>query len=142
MLAKSHWQQLIPHAGAMCLLETVVAWDDLRIHARADSHRDPHNPLREVARLHAVHLCEYAAQAMAIHGGLCAQRDAAHAPPGLLVALHAVTLHVPRIDDLPGALDVHAEQLLAGAAGTHYAFRVEHAGHVLAEGRAAIMHAV
>jgi predicted hotdog family 3-hydroxylacyl-ACP dehydratase len=133
------WRELIPHRGAMCLLDAVVACDDARIHLRAVSHRDPGNPLRSDDRLRAVHLCEYGAQAMAVHGGLLARRNGNVAAPGLLVALRGVQLHVERIDDLAGALDVHAEQLAAGAGGWQYAFRVEHAGRVLAAGRAMVM---
>ena len=55
-------------------------------------------------RLRAVHLCEYGAQAMAVHGGLLARAAGGRAKPGLLVALRAVELHVARIDDLPGVL--------------------------------------
>ena len=139
MLDKSHWQHLIPHRGAMCLLDVVVEWDESRIHATACSHRDPENPLRADGVLHALNLCEYGAQAMAVHGGLLAQRDGNTAAPGLLVSLREVKLTVARIDDLPGDLDVHAQRLLAGVAAMQYAFRVEHAGVVLAAGRAAVM---
>ncbi|MBS0440057.1 MAG: phosphotransferase [Proteobacteria bacterium] len=138
-LAKSQWEHLIPHRGAMCLLDAVVAWDDERIHARAASHRDPENPLRADGRLHAVNLCEYGAQAMAVHGGLIARRDGNVAVPGLLVSLREVKLHVARIDDLGGDLDVRARRLMTGADAMQYAFRVEHAGVPLAEGRAAVM---
>ncbi len=123
----------------MCLLDTVVAWDESRIHVNAISHRDPANPLRSDGRLRSLHLCEYGAQAMAIHGGLLAQRDGRVAAPGLLVSLRAIKLHVARIDDLPGDLAVHAEKLLDGGASWQYGFRVERAGAVLAEGRAAVM---
>ena len=139
MLARDRWQHLIPHRGAMCLLDLVVAWDDARLHARTGSHRAADNPLRSDARLRAVHLCEYAAQAMAVHGGLVAQRAGRVAAPGYLVALRAVTLHVDRIDELAGALEVHVEKLLDGGGSWQYAFRVEHAGAPLAEGRAAII---
>ena len=139
MLDKSHWQNLIPHRGAMCLLDTVIDWDDARIHATARSHRDPENPLRADGVLHALNLCEYGAQAMAVHGGLLAQRDGNTAAPGLLVSLREVKLHAVRIDDLPGDLDIHAQRLLAGVEAMQYGFRVEHAGVVLAEGRAAVM---
>jgi predicted hotdog family 3-hydroxylacyl-ACP dehydratase len=141
MYPKSAWQHLIPHRGTMCLLDGVVGWDDAHIHASAVSHRDAANPLRRDGMLRSVHLCEYGAQAMALHGGLLAARDGAVARPGLLVSLRAVKLLVARIDDLPGALDVHAQQLLAGETGWQYAFRIEHAGVLLAEGRAAVMHA-
>ena len=139
MLDKSRWQGLIPHSGAMCLLDAVVDWNEGRIHARAVSHRDPRNPLRADGCLHAVNLCEYGAQAMAVHGGLLARSDGNTAVPGLLVSLREVKLYVARIDDLTGDLDVHAQRLLAGAEAMQYAFRIEHAGNLLAEGRAAVM---
>lgn len=137
--AKSDWASLIPHREAMCLLEEVVAWDAERIHARSDTHRDPAHPLRSDGKLRAVHLCEYGAQAMAVHGGLLARAAGERAAPGFLVSLRAVDLHVERFDDLPGPLDVHAERLLGGDGGWQYAFRVEHAGAVLASGRAAVI---
>ncbi|HET6545619.1 MAG TPA: phosphotransferase [Rhodanobacteraceae bacterium] len=139
MIPKSDWAALIPHRGAMCLLDAVVAWDETRIHAMADSHRRSDNPLRSDNRLRALHACEYGAQAMAIHGGLDARAAGAIAAPGLLVSLRAVALERARIDDLPGPLDVHAERLLGGKDGWQYAFRVEHAGMLIASGRATVM---
>jgi predicted hotdog family 3-hydroxylacyl-ACP dehydratase len=68
-------EQLIPHAGGMCLLERVLAFDDTGLHAQSDAHRDPAHPLRRDGRLSALHLCEYGAQAMAVHGGLLAARE-------------------------------------------------------------------
>jgi len=139
MLTKQQWQYLIPHEAAMCLLDAVVAWDATCIHATAVSHRDPANPLRSDDILRAVNLCEYGAQAMAIHGGLLAQRDSRAAAPGLLVSLRVVKLYAARVDDLSGELDVHAEKLLDGGASWQYAFRVEHNARLLAQGRAAVM---
>jgi predicted hotdog family 3-hydroxylacyl-ACP dehydratase len=139
MRAKPPWQSLIPHQGAMCLLDDVIAWDDARIHACAISHRDRSNPLCSGGRLHAVHLCEYGAQAMAVHGGLLAQRDGRIARPGLLASLRAVTLQVARIDDLPGRLDVVAEKLVQGESAWQYAFAISHAGQILAQGRATVV---
>jgi predicted hotdog family 3-hydroxylacyl-ACP dehydratase len=130
---------LVPHQGAMCLWDEVPAWDDRSIHARAHNHRDPAHPLRSGGRLRAVHLCEYGAQAMAVHGGLLARANGGVAKPGLLVALRGVELHVARIDDLPGALECRAQMLTDGDGGWQYAFRIVHADTLLAEGRAAVM---
>jgi predicted hotdog family 3-hydroxylacyl-ACP dehydratase len=138
-LPKSDWAMLIPHQGAMSLLDEVVAWDATRVHARSGSHRHPDHPLRSDGRLRAVHLCEYGAQAMAVHGGLVARAAGESAAPGFLVSLRAVELQVARIDDLPGALEVHAERLLGGDGSWQYAFRVLHGGDLLALGRAAVM---
>ena len=139
-LPKSDWAHLIPHAGAMCLLDEVLDWDDTRLHARSASHRSADNPLRADGVLHAVNLCEYAAQAMALHGALRARAaGVTQARPGMLVALREVALNADRIDDLPGRLHVHVECLLALADSLQYAFRVEHHSDLLATGRAAVV---
>jgi predicted hotdog family 3-hydroxylacyl-ACP dehydratase len=130
---------LVPHGGAMCLWDAVVAWDAQRIALRSDGHRDPTHPLRSGNQLRAVHLCEYGAQAMAVHGGLLARERGGVAPPGMLVALRGVELHCARIDDLPGPLDCEAEALIAGDDAQQYRFTIRHRGTLLAEGRAAVM---
>ena len=130
---------LVPHQGAMCLWDEVVAWDERSIQLRACNHRDPTHPLRTGGQLRAVHLCEYGAQAMAVHGGLRARATGGIARPGLLVALRAVELHVARIDDLAGPLECSADMLADGDSGWQYAFHIRHGGTTLAEGRAAVM---
>ena len=130
---------LVPHQGPMCLWDEVVAWSADTIRLRAHNHRDPAHPLRRAGRLHALHLCEYGAQAMAVHGGLLARARDAVAAPGLLVALRGIVLHATRLDDLPGALECEAQALVQGEGGQQYAFRISHAGAVLAEGRAAVV---
>jgi predicted hotdog family 3-hydroxylacyl-ACP dehydratase len=130
---------LIPHQLGMCLLDGVQAWDDTTLHAVSGSHRHPANPLRRDGRLSALHLCEYGAQAMAVHGGLLAARAGGRAKAGMLVSLRGVELRCERIDTLPGRLDVHATLLQAGEASQQYEFRIEHAGELLASGRAAVM---
>ena len=130
---------LVPHQGAMCLWQEVVEHDAERVRLRTDSHRDPSNPLRSDGRLRALHLCEYGAQAMAVHGGLLGRASGAPVRAGMLVALRGVALHVARIDDLAGALEGEATLLANGADSQQYAFRILHAGTLLAEGRAAVM---
>lgn len=139
MLARKDIEGLVPHAGAMCLWDEVIAWGAHRITLRAHNHRDPAHPLRSGDRLRAVHLCEYGAQAMAVHGGLLARATGGAAAPGMLVALRNVVLHVARIDDLRGALECEAEALVLSDSGQQYAFRITHASVVLAEGRAAVL---
>ena len=132
-------QALIPHQGAMCLWDEVVAWDAQRIRLRAHNHRDGAHPLRSDGQLRAVHLCEYGAQAMAVHGGLRAHASGGAARPGVLVALRGVALHVGRIDTLDGALECEATALAEGGHSQQYEFRITHAGTLLAEGRAAVI---
>src|SRR5688572_16477411 len=133
-IAREEILALIPHQGAMCLWDAVIAWDAQRIRLRAGNHRDEAHPLRSDGQLRAVHLCEYGAQAMAVHGGLRAREAGGTAKPGVLVALRGVSLHVARIDDLPDALDCEAEALVEGEGSQQYAFRITHAGRLLAEG--------
>ena len=139
MLSREWIESMIPHKGGMCLWDEVLEWDARRVVLRADNHRDPTHPLRSQERLRAVHLCEYGAQAMAVHGGLRARARGGEAAPGLLVALRGVKLHVSYLDGLAGALECEAEVLAEGEGSQQYAFRIGHAGVVLAEGRAAVM---
>jgi predicted hotdog family 3-hydroxylacyl-ACP dehydratase len=132
-------EAMIPHKGGMCLWDEVINWNPQKIHLRTGSHRDLTNPLHHEKRLHAVHLCEYGAQAMAVHGGLRGASAGGEPKVGFLVALRNVELHVARIDNLIGALECEAELLAESAASQQYVFRVLHAGAVIAEGRAAVM---
>ncbi len=141
MLAKTDWKHLIPHQGAMCLLDAVIAWDDTAIHAVSETHRHADHPLRGDKGLHAVHLAEYGAQAMAVHGALCDRaRGDAKARPGRLVSLRDVTLAVEYVDVIHGRLDVHAQRIHADESGAQYHFRVEHEGRLLVDGRATVIH--
>jgi predicted hotdog family 3-hydroxylacyl-ACP dehydratase len=141
MLAKTDWAHLIPHQGSMCLLDAVLAWDEADIHAISESHAREDQPLRGESGLHAVHLAEYGAQAMAVHGALLARHRGSEAVrPGRLVSLREVTLAVEYVEASLGRLDVHAHALYADDAGAQYAFRIEQGGHLLVSGRAAVIH--
>ena len=139
MLSREQIEALIPHKGSMCLWDEVVAWDERSLRLRARNHVDPGHPLRSQGRLRAVHLCEYGAQAMAVHGGLRAQRSGEPVRPGLLVALRGVLLHCVQIDTLAGWIECEAEVLVEGDGSQQYSFRISHDGKLLAEGRAAVM---
>ncbi len=139
MLGRDAILALIPHQGAMCLLDRVVEWDRDRIVLATSTHRASDNPLRLDGRLRAVHLCEYGAQAMAVHGGLSAQADGKAARPGFLVSLRDVKLNVDFIDQLDGELLLSAQRLLESAGSWQYSFEATHAGETIATGRAAIM---
>jgi predicted hotdog family 3-hydroxylacyl-ACP dehydratase len=141
MLAKTDWAHLIPHQGAMCLLDAVMAWDETSIHASTESHALATHPLRGNDGLHAIHLAEYGAQAMAVHGALLARQHGADgARSGRLVSVRDVSVEVEYVDPSSGHLDVHAESLYADATGAQYSFRVEQHGRVLMTGRAAVIH--
>ena len=139
MLGRDAIAALIPHQGTMCLLDRVVEWDKDHIVLATATHRAATNPLRLDGRLRAVHLCEYGAQAMAVHGGLSAQAEGRTAQPGFLVSLRDVKLLVDFIEQLEGELHVSARRLLESSGSWQYSFEVHHQARALASGRAAVI---
>lgn len=131
--------QLLPHRGSAVLIERVVRWDADEIVAASTLHRSPGNPLRRDGRLASVHLAEFAAQVMAIHGGLRNAAAGLDPQPALLVSVRDLELRHDFLDDLPGELEIAAQALLLDSESWQYAFTVTHAGTVIATGRAAAM---
>jgi len=127
---------LVPHAGSMCLLERVVSHGEQSIRCAAGSHRNVDHPLRRDGRLAAVHLAEYAAQAMAVHGALAA---GGKPRPGMLAALRDIHLHAGFIDAIQSELLIDATRRIVQNDGSLYEFRVHGDGQLLAEGRIAIV---
>jgi len=114
---------LIPHSGAMCLLDGVLQWDANHILCTSRSHRAVDNPLRTDGRLPAVCGVEYAAQAMAVHGGL-AGKVGSRPRAGYLASLRDVVCLRDRLDDLEGDLVVEAEQVAGDGVHVIYQFRL------------------
>lgn len=131
-------RELIPHAGAMCLLRGVTHWDATRIACVASSHHDAANPLRRDGRLAAICGVEYAAQAMALHGALAGP---GHDRPkaGYLASLRDVLCHRVWLDEAPGDLSVEAERVLGEGKHVIYEFRVACNDVTLLTGRAAVV---
>lgn len=129
---------LIPHQGSMCLLDEVREATGDAIVCIARSYTSQENPLRRDGRLSAATLCEYGAQAMAVHGGMAARAAGQSPPSGWLVALRDVHLRVACVA-ADGVLEVGARRLAAGEAAWQYEFAVTQAGQVLATGRATVM---
>jgi predicted hotdog family 3-hydroxylacyl-ACP dehydratase len=133
---------LIPHHGAMCLLEYVLSWDASRIRCSASSHRHPAHPLRDADGLPIACGIEYAAQAVAVHGGLlAAQSDSgARAPAsGYLANAKDVIWTVDRLDDIADELLVDAEQLISEGGRSIYTFVLSAGGRRLMQGRVAVV---
>ena len=128
--------RLVPHGGAMCLLDRALAWDAQSIRCESARHRDPAMPLRRDGRLPAICGAEFALQAMALHGALTA---AAPQPMGFVSSLRDVTLHVARLDDIPEPLRIEATSLAAESGGFIYRFVVSAAGRPLLDGQAAVI---
>ena len=129
----------IPHGGSMCLLDRLESWDAEAIHCATASHIHADNPLRTAGGLLAPNLIEYAAQAMALHGGLLAPPDA-EPSAGFLASARNVRFSVARFDDIPGELRIHAWRLSGDAQQILYEFVVKDTKDaVLAEGRAVVV---
>lgn len=114
---------LVPHSGAMCLLDGVIQWDAGRILCMSRSHRAVDNPLRADGRLPAVCGVEYAAQAMAVHGAL-AGKVGGRPRAGYLASLRDVVCRRGRLDDLEGDLIVEAEQVAGDGVHVIYRFKL------------------
>ena len=130
--------RLIPHYGAMCLLDTVERWDDTSIICTTMSHRDATNPLRRDSQLEAICGLEYAAQAMAVHVGLLEHGKERRLAVGYLGAVKHLMLRATRLDDVKEDLTVQATRLVGEVGSFIYAFRVSVERQELLDGRASI----
>jgi predicted hotdog family 3-hydroxylacyl-ACP dehydratase len=137
-ISKAALCRLIPHHGAMCLLDTVEQWDDTSIMCTTASHRDVTNPLRRDNQLEAICGLEYAAQAMAVHVGLLEQGKDRRLTVGYLGAIKHLWLRVTRLDDVKEDLTVQATRLVGEVGSFIYAFRVSVERQELLDGRASI----
>ncbi|VTU28168.1 hydroxymyristoyl-ACP dehydratase [Variovorax sp. PBL-E5] len=131
--------QRIPHSGTMCLLERLESWDAQAIHCTTTTHARAENPLRTAGGLLSPNAIEYAAQAMALHGGLLAA-EGSEPSAGFLASARNVRLAVERLDDVAGTLHVHAQRMSGDVNQILYEFAVKDAqGRALAEGRAVVV---
>jgi len=131
--------QLIPHAGSMCLLDGVLAWDEKSIRCISRSHLLTDNPLRKNNSLSTIHAMEYGAQAMAVHGGLLARAAGEKHADGYLAALRDVKLYVDQLDKITNALTIEATQLVAGNGNLMYEFEVKADETLIASARATVV---
>jgi predicted hotdog family 3-hydroxylacyl-ACP dehydratase len=131
-------EALIPQQGTMCLLDRVDFWDGQRIICFTMQHLALTNPLRTPEGLSSLHGIEFAAQAMAVHGGLT-KTGQPRPRVGLLLSARDCAIYRKRLDDIAGPLIIEAEQL-----GNHentrlYRFKVSAQEAPVVEGRAAVM---
>jgi predicted hotdog family 3-hydroxylacyl-ACP dehydratase len=138
LIGSTEIQALIPHTGDMCLLSGVTHWDPTHITCTALSHRNPDNPLAHHGKVHALSGIEFAAQAMAVHGGLTGlvgQRPRV----GLLVSVRDVVARVKYLSDFAEDLQIEAEQLMAENNGVTYSFSIHIGDQELLAGRAMVV---
>ena len=131
-------ETLIPHSGAMSLLNEVLKWDEDHIICLANSHRSKHNPLRNENALSSVCGVEYAVQAMAVHGALSKSDPDEEPRPGYLASIKNLDLLVSSLDDIESDLVIEAELLMRDKEFLVYQFRVLSEGLNLLSGRAII----
>ena len=138
LVTKPEIAALIPHSGTMCLLDGVLEWDATHITCVSASHRDENNPMRIAGRLPILCGIEYAAQAMAIHGGL-AGIVGKKPRAGYLASLRDVICRVARLDDLAGDLTIYAEQVMGDASLAIYQFSLTAGSVEIMQGRATVV---
>ncbi len=111
-------QRFIPHSGPMCLINRVDYWDEQSIRCAAMSHQDPDNPLRLAGELSSIHLLEYGAQTMAIHGGLLTKKTAS----GVLAAVRNVDIYIDKLDHIHDEIIIVANVEINSLTGAIYQF--------------------
>ena len=130
---------MIPHAGAMCLLDGVLRWDATSVLALSQRYSNRDNPMRRRdGTLGLTSGIEIAAQAMAVHGRLVAG-PAARPGSGYLASVRDVVLHAERLDAMPGDLMVEAELLMGDLKSASYRFTLTRNGADLLSGRAIVL---
>ena len=138
LITREKMAGMIPHAGAMQLLDGVLSWDAARIRCVSRSHRDQCNPMRCGGELPVLCGIEYAAQAMALHGSL--NGDVGAKPrAGYLASVRDVRCCRVRLDDIEGDLIVEAEKLMGEDSHVIYAFEVRAGETCVLAGRAAVV---
>jgi predicted hotdog family 3-hydroxylacyl-ACP dehydratase len=120
-LNKADIAKLIPHAGAMCLLDGVRHWNAASISCVSRTHLDSANPLRADGQLAALCGIEYAGQAMAVHGALSG--GSGNRPKaGYLVGLRGVVCRHRRLDNFDAELTIDATQIMGDQGRVIYEF--------------------
>lgn len=130
---------LIPHGGAMCLLDDVLQWDEAGIICRSLRYAAEDNPLRRAdGTLGSAAGIEIASQAMALHGRLSAPVEGSPRP-GFLVSLRDVRLRAAILPPDTGPLTIMAQRLLGDARGASYGFTVAAGEDEWLSGRATVL---
>lgn len=139
MIERSQIAQLIPHAGAMCLVDKVVSWDARSIRCLTARHRSSDNPLKRAdGKIGAICAVEFAAQAMALHGRLVT--DTSGAPtPGFLASVRDVRLHGRFLDEVVDDIVIDAALLMGDGHSATYSFALNTAAGNLGSGRATVV---
>lgn len=133
---------MIPHAGSMCLLDSVLNWDASSIRALSCCHKRRDNPLRRAdGSLGIACGVEIAAQAMAVHGSLTSAASG-QASEGHLASVRDLRLRATCLDSIDGALIIDAKRLLGDDRCAIYSFALSGESMELVSGRATVLFGV
>jgi len=138
LIGQDEIRKLIPHSGDMCLLSSVTKWDATHICCTASSHRNANNPLARNGKVYALTGIEFAAQAMAVHGGLTSLKGK-RPRAGFLVNVRDVKTQVACLSDYADDLQIDAEQLMDGGSSVTYSFSIHAGEQKLLSGRAMVV---
>ena len=133
MLGHADIAARIPHAGRMCLLDRVLAWDAGHIRCAAVNHREADHPLRSGGGLPVWAGIEYAAQAAALHGALLREGNRPRA--GVLGKLRNVRPGCAWLDRISSELVLEARALHHDPSGAIYAFEARGDDALLLQGQ-------
>jgi predicted hotdog family 3-hydroxylacyl-ACP dehydratase len=136
-LLQPDFAALVPHTGAMLLIDEVVSWGPNQIITRCYSHKKIDHPLRLAGKLSALHLIEYGAQTMAVHCGLLTGK----AHPGFLAAVRAGHFYVQDLDTIKTDLLIQATGELQMSNGAVYHLLIHDADEqLLLDAHATVIH--
>lgn len=131
---------LIPHAGAMCLIDEVIRWDDAGIDCQSRISSPAHHPLAGAGGLATVSLIEYGAQAAAVHGVLRA-RAGGESPMtgGVLASVRDINLEEAVLPEREIVLDIRARRQMGDGVGAIYDVEIDADRVILVCGRLTVM---
>lgn len=139
MIKRDEICSLIPHAGTMCLLDTVKRWDEKSIICMSSSHLNIDNPLRNSDGLSMLSLLEYGAQAIAVHAGLLAKKEGVMMKEGYLAALRDIQIAQGWLSDVEEEIEISAERIYVDVGNMIYTIKVQVRNKALISGRASVV---
>lgn len=137
VIDKNEIRKRIPHAGDMCLIESVTQWDQDSITCLSGTHTDTSNPLRNKNKLPVSALIEYGAQAMAIHGSLL-NENFDEAQGGYLAALKNIHFSDVSLSNIREEIIIFANKIYSDGKNMIYDFSVSDSENELVSGRATV----
>ncbi len=139
---KTEIERMLPHAGAMVLLDEVQECDKQKIVCAANSHLDQANPLMIDGALSVFAGIEYAAQAMALHNFMLAARAGGapgEARQGVVAVASKLQSFCQRLDLLKDTLVIEVAMIDQTGDSSMYEFKLLSAQADVLSGRLLVM---